>query len=65
MGKTVFDTLIDKFVNEIELKKDSLSRGSMKSYEEYKEACGFIRGLETARSHVTDLSRNFEEFEDD
>ena len=42
-----------------------LCAGNAKSYEQYKELCGQIRGLMTAQLEISDLVRNLKEAEDD
>lgn len=42
-----------------------LSDGGAKSYDHYKEVCGFIRGLLTAQFEIGDLVRKKKEFDDD
>lgn len=34
-----------------------VSDGGCKSFENYKELCGFIRGLQTAQLEISDLIR--------
>lgn len=36
---------------------DVVSEGGCKSYEHYRELCGFIRGLQTAQFEIGDLLR--------
>jgi hypothetical protein len=45
--------------------QEALGRKSAKSYEEYSEVCGEIKGLLTARSFITDLTRHVEDAEDE
>jgi hypothetical protein len=42
-----------------------LCAGNAKSYEQYKELCGQIRGLMTAQLEISDLVRNLKEAEDE
>jgi hypothetical protein len=65
MTTTVFDVLIGKIEEDISSAKEFLSNGSPKDYSEYREVCGLIRGLASAQKTVKDLSRNFEERDDD
>lgn len=41
-----------------------VAKGSCKSFEDYKETCGQIRGLELARQLIEDTLKNVEEDED-
>jgi len=61
MPKTVFDVLTESYQRQIEVLTGALARGSAKNYEEYKETCGSIRGLEYAIKEIEDLSRNYED----
>jgi hypothetical protein len=65
MVTTVFDVLIGKIEEDISSAKEFLSNGSPKDYSEYREVCGLIRGLASSQKTIKDLSRNFEEREDD
>jgi hypothetical protein len=65
MAKTVYDVLLEKFTAHIAAVADSLASGAAKDYAEYRDLCGLIRGLETAKREVLDLSRNYMEDDDD
>jgi len=65
MAKTVFDVLIEKLTAHAAAVADSLASGAAKDYAEYRDLCGLIRGLETAKREVLDLSRNYMEDDDD
>jgi len=43
----------------------TIGAGGAKDFAQYKEATGFIRGLETCLNYVNDLSRNQMEDDDD
>jgi|TARA_R100001463_G_scaffold126837_1_gene184744 hypothetical protein len=64
MAKTVFDVLKERIGEQRSSAVTFLSNGSPKDFSEYRELCGVIRGLDTALSHIDDLSRNFLEDED-
>ena len=64
MAKTALEVLNDELTAQIAAAKDHLGNASAKSYEDYKETCGLIRGLGFALRAVKDLSRH-EEFEND
>lgn len=38
--------------------------GGCKSFDHYKELCGFIRGLQTAQFEIEDLMRKIKENDD-
>jgi len=42
-----------------------LSDGGAKSYDDYKEVCGVLRGLLTAQSEINDLLQKMKEYEDE
>ena len=62
-------TVVDVFLAEIreraKLSTDHLSSGAVKDYAEYRDICGFIRGLETADAFLTDLLKKQEYLEDE
>ena len=63
---TVFDVIELKIKDSLVAAREHLCNGGAKDFAEYRETCGFIRGLETAQREVKDLARNFlEEDEDD
>ncbi len=59
MAKTVFDVLNDRIDEQISSAQVFLSSGSAKDYANYREVVGLIRGLETSKQHIEDLSRNY------
>jgi len=63
MAKTVFDVLIDKFEEDVASSTQFLVGGGAKSYDEYREVTGRIRGLQLAIQTTKDLSRS--QMEDD
>lgn len=58
------NTVVDVFLNEIrekiKISTDHLSSGAVRDYSEYRDICGFIRGLETADAYLTDLLKKQE-----
>lgn len=62
-------TVVDVFLAEIreraKLSTDHLSSGAVKDYAEYRDICGFIRGLETADAFLTDLLKKQEYIHDE
>ena len=65
MAKTVYDVLLEKLTAHLDAVTDSLASGAAKDYAEYRDLCGLIRGLETAKREILDLSRNYMEDDDD
>ncbi len=65
MPKTVFDVLTDKIDEQISFAEVFLSSGSPKDYANYREVVGLIRGLETSKQFIEDLSRNLDWNDDD
>ena len=64
MAKTVFDALIDKHEEDVASATQFLVSGGAKSFDEYKEVVGRIRGLQLAIQTTKDLSRNYMEDDD-
>ena len=58
----VINQRIDEGVKHIE---ETLATKSAKSFDDYCEMCGIIKGLLTARSYLTDLTHQLEKFDDE
>jgi hypothetical protein len=54
------DYLLDQNKERIEMLKQALAAGNCQSYEEYKYACGQLRGLEAACLSIVDLKHRLE-----
>jgi uncharacterized protein (UPF0297 family) len=65
MANTVFGVLIERIEEQKSSAIEFLTSGGPKDFAEYKDVCGLVRGLQTARSLVEDLSRNYMEDDDD
>lgn len=65
MAKTVFDVLEEKVGEHLSRQKNALHGGTATDFANYREMCGVIRGLNLALMEITDLSRNYEDIEDD
>ena len=63
MAKTVFSVLIDKFAEDITSATQFLVNGGAKTFDEYREVVGRIRGLQLATQTTEDLLRS--QMEDD
>ena len=64
MANTVFGVLIERIEEQKSSAIEFLTSGGPKDFAEYKDVCGLVRGLQTARSLVEDLSRNYMEDDD-
>lgn len=62
---TVFDVIELKIKESLVSAKEHLCSGGAKDFAEYRETCGYIRGVETALREVQDLARNYLEEDDD
>jgi len=58
------DYLLNEYKDRIEMLQIAISAGNCTSYEEYKYACGQIRGLESACLTITDLNQRMEKSDD-
>ena len=65
MANTVFGVLIERIEEQKSSAIEFLTSGGPKDFAEYKDVCGLVRGLQTARSLVEALSRNYMEDDDD
>ncbi len=65
MPKTVFDVLTDKIDEQISSAHTFVAGGVPQDYASYREVVGLIRGLESAKLIIEDLSRNFMDNDDD
>ena len=59
---SVINQRIDEGVKHIE---EALAAKAAKSFDEYCEMCGVIRGLLTARSYLSDLTHQLEKSDDE
>jgi len=59
---SVINQRIDEGVKHIE---ESLAAKGAKSFDEYCEMCGVIKGLLTARSYLSDLTYQLEKLDDE
>lgn len=65
MDPKLMELMIRKLNDQIEDRLRFLGSGGCKSFDEYKEVCGAIRGLQTAQMEINDLVRKVKELEDD
>jgi len=65
MAKTVLDVLMEQLQADINNATNHIMRGVPKSYDEYREVCGLIRGLEAAHSRVKEYAQRLEEGDDE
>lgn len=64
MAKTVFDVLIDRIQVHKDMAIEFMETAGPKDYAEYRDMCGAIRGLGLALREVQDLSRNYQNEDD-
>lgn len=64
MEDKVLKHLLNELHEEIATNTAALQQGAPKSFDEYKYLCGVIRGLSLAQSHITDLMRRLESFDE-
>ena len=65
MAKTVFDVLDMKLAELQRSREDFVTGGGAQDHAAYREACGVIRGLQTAQREIADLVRKLKENDDD
>ena len=58
------DYLLNEYRDRINMLQTAISAGNCANYEEYKYACGQIRGLESACLTITDLKQRMENSDD-
>jgi len=58
------DYLLNEYRDRINMLQNAISTGNCVNYEEYKYACGQIRGLESACLTITDLNQRMEKSND-
>lgn len=54
------DFLLSEYSDRIDMLQKAIAAGNCANYEEYKYACGQIRGLEAACLTITDLKKRME-----
>ena len=64
MAKTVYDVLIEKHEEDVASSVQFLVGGGAKSFDEYREVVGRIRGLQLAIQTTKDLLRSQMEEDD-
>ena len=65
METQILDRVNQKLVDRQNEIVELVSDGGCKSFEHYKELCGFIRGLRTAQLEIGDLVRKLKANDDD
>ena len=56
--------VVDQIDAKVKQLEEAIGRKAAKSFEEYCETCGEIKGLLTARNFLTDLTKNMEKLDD-
>lgn len=64
MAKTVFDVLINKINERVEVVQTAMVSGTCQDFAAYKEQCGVIHGLALARREVQDLAKHIKDDDD-
>ncbi len=59
MAKTLFEVLTDRIDDQISSSTEFLTAGSAKDFANYREVVGLLRGLQSSKAIVEDLSRNY------
>ena len=54
------EALVQQIDEKVQTDKDWLAKGSVNSFEQYKNMCGVITGLLIARGFILDLRKNLE-----
>lgn len=65
MDPKLMELMIKKLDDQVNDRLRFLGSGGCKSYDEYREVCGAIRGLQTAQMEINDLVRKLKEIDDD
>ena len=58
------EVVIRKIDDKVKQLEEHLGSKGAKTYDEYCEMCGEIKGLLTARNFLTDLTKNMEKLDD-
>ena len=64
MDTRVLEVISSQLNEQIAQTQEFLGTGQAKDYAEYRETCGKIRGLISARQLLEDLVRNLEQSDD-
>ena len=56
--------VIENIDEKVKQSQEALGSGVARSFEDYRGACGEVKGLLTARSFLTDLTHNMEQFDE-
>jgi hypothetical protein len=62
------DSTLEHLITQLEEQRksiiESLGDGSAKTFEDYKQSVGMVRGLLTAQSLISDLAKNMENYDE-
>ena len=58
------DIVVQTIDDKVKQLQEAIGDGKAKNYEEYRELCGEVKGLLTARSYIKDLTKNMESHDD-
>ena len=62
--KQALDHTIKQIDEKVKQLEEAIGRKAAKSFDEYCEMCGEIKGLLTTRNFLTDLTKNMEKLDD-
>lgn len=65
MDKQFIEYIKKKLIDREKASMEFVAEGGCKTFEDYKELCGFIRGLKTAQFELEDLVRKIKENDDE
>lgn len=65
MAKTWFQVISDEIEKRIADLQEDLGAGCAKSFEQYREVCGQIKGLKATQIYVEELGKAYAEDEDE
>ena len=58
------ENVVQKIDEKVKQLEEAIGRKAAKSFDEYCEMCGEIKGLLTTRNFLTDLTKNMEKLDD-
>ncbi len=65
MDNQYLDYINKKLIEREKAMMEFVSEGGCKTFEDYKELCGFIRGLKTAQFEIEDLVQKIKANDDE
>lgn len=65
MAKSIVDVVLKSIDEQRDSIKEFLVTGGAKDFTSYREVCGVVRGLDSVRTYLEDLSRSYMEMDND